>query len=306
MLSLQAPVEPRFKRAGCAAVLAASLVLLAAGCGSGAGPTPARGSDIPGKEIRAADFATQRFDHSTNIDNRWFPLRPGTQWIYAGSTRQDGRRVAHRDVFTVTDLTKVVAGVRTVVIWDRDYSGGRLVEGELTFFAQDNDGNVWHLGQYPEEYEQGKFVGAPAWLAGLKGAKAGIVMKARPHLGAPSYSQGFAPPPINWVDHAKVDKVGARTCVPAGCYDNVLVTREFETGKPQAFQVKYYARGVGNVRTGWAGAKDEDHEVLVLVKLRHLGPAALARVRASALEMERRAYRVSKDVYGRTPRAVPR
>jgi hypothetical protein len=306
MLSLQVPVEARLKGAGCAAGLAATVVVLAAGCGSSAAPTAAHGSSVPRKEISAADFATQKFDRSINIDNRWFPLRPGTQWVYAGSTREEGKRVPHRDVFTVTGLTKIVHGVRTVVIWDRDYSKGRLVEGELTFFAQDNDGNVWHLGQYPEVYEEGKFVSAPAWLAGLKGAKAGIVMKARPHLGAPSYSQGFAPPPINWVDHAKVDKVGARTCVPVRCYDNVLVTREFETGKPQAFQIKYYARGVGNVRTGWAGAKDEDHEVLVLVKRRNLGPAALARVRASALEMERRAYRISKDVYGRTPRAVPR
>jgi hypothetical protein len=296
MSFLHAPLEVRLKRIG-AMALAAALVLCA---------TAARGGGTPRKEISADDFRLQKFERSIDIDNRWFPLRPGTQWVSEGSTREEGRRVSHRDVFTVTDLTKVVNGVRTVVIWDRDYSKGRLVEGELTFFAQDNDGNVWHLGQYPEEYEQGKFVAAPAWLAGLKGAKPGIVMKAKPHLGAPSYSQGFAPPPINWVDHAKVDKVGARTCVPAGCYDNVLVTREFETGKPDAFQIKYYARGIGNVRTGWAGSKDEDHEVLVLVKLRHLGPAALAQVRRSALEIERRAYRISKGVYGRTPPAVPR
>jgi hypothetical protein len=65
-------------------------------------------------------------------------------------------------VFTVTDLTKVVHGVRNLVHWDRDYSQGQLLETELARFAQDDDGNVWHFGQYPKEYEEGKFVAAPA------------------------------------------------------------------------------------------------------------------------------------------------
>jgi hypothetical protein len=294
-------------RLGAATVAAVTVLLLAASASGSSGRTAAAGSDPgQGREISAKDFNPQNFDRSIEIDNRWFPLRPGTQFVYEGSTREDGERVSHREVFSVTDLTKVVNGVHTVVIWDRDYSKGRLVEGELTFFAQDNKGNVWHLGQYPEEYENGRFVAAPAWLAGLKGAKAGIVMKAKPHRGAPSYSQGFAPPPINWVDHAKVYKTGARTCVPVSCFDDVLVTREFETGKPDAFQVKYYARGVGNVRTGWAGPKDEDREVLVLVKVRHLSPSALARLRSNALKLERRAYKHSKGVYDQTQPAVPR
>jgi hypothetical protein len=300
-------MEVEMFRLGVAAVAALTLLLLAASASGGSSRSDAAGNDpSQPREISARDFDPQDFDRSINIDNRWFPLRPGTQFIYEGSTREDGRRVSHRDVFSVTDLTKVVNGVRTVVIWDRDYSKGHLVEGELTFFAQDNKGNVWHLGQYPEEYENGKFVAAPAWLAGMKGAKAGIVMKAKPHLGAPSYSQGFAPPPINWVDHAKVYKTGVKTCVPARCFDNVVVTREFETGKPDAYQVKYYAGSVGNVRTGWAGAKDQDREVLALVKVKHLSPSALARLRANALKLERRAYKRSKDVYGHTQPAVQR
>jgi hypothetical protein len=293
-------------RLGAATAVAASLLLLtASACGSSS-RSNALSDAVPVSEISAEDFDSRNFDRSTEIDNKWFPLRPGTQLISQGSTREDGKRVPHRDIFTVTDLTKVVNGVRTVVIWDRDYSAGRLVEGELTFFAQDNEGNVWHLGQYPEEYENGRFIAAPAWLAGIKGAMPGIVMKAMPRLGAPSYSQGFAPPPINWVDQAKVHELGVRTCVPVRCFENVLVTREFETGKPAAFQVKYYARGTGNVRTGWAGARDVDREVLTLVKVKHLSPAALTRVRADALKLEHRAYKNSKAVYGHTKPAVPR
>jgi hypothetical protein len=62
---------------------------------------------------------------------------------------------------------------------------GELVEAELTFFARDDDGNV--LGQYPEEYEGGTFVAAPAWIAGLEGAKPGIHMRANPRTGTPDY-----------------------------------------------------------------------------------------------------------------------
>ena len=86
----------------------------------------------------------------------------------------DGCR--YRVVFTVTDLTKVIAGVRTVVIWDQDFNDGELIEAEIAFFAQDTEGHVWHFGQYPEEYEDGELDKAPAWLHGLQGATAGIAI----------------------------------------------------------------------------------------------------------------------------------
>jgi hypothetical protein len=81
------------------------------------------------------------------------------------------------------------------VVWERDYSDGQEVEAELAFFAQDKDGNLWHMGEYPEEYENGEFEKAPGWLAGSKGASAGIAMIAEPRKGTPSYAQGYAPPP---------------------------------------------------------------------------------------------------------------
>jgi hypothetical protein len=115
-----------------------------------------------GTSVSAKDFESAQFDDPTQIDNRWFPLTPGTQFIYRGSSIVDETREPHRVVFTVTDLTKVVNGVRVLVAWDRDYASGELLESELAFFAQDNDGNVWHLGQYPEEYEAGKLVDSRA------------------------------------------------------------------------------------------------------------------------------------------------
>jgi hypothetical protein len=271
-------------------VLAASLVAVAVAVAAGQGAPPTL-SAVPG-----AAFDPANFTHSATVDNRWLPLTPGTQFVYTGSS-SDGKK---RLVFTVTDLVKVVGGVRNAVVWDRDYTDGELVEAELAFFAQDDEGNVWHTGEYPEEYEGGKVVKAPAWLVGMKGAKAGFEMKAEPRLSTPTYAQGYAPPPVSWSDHAQVYRLGEENCVPVRCYQNVLITREFNPDEPGRFQLKYYAPGVGNIRVGWQG-KDPDREAASLAELDHLSPAALAKARAAALKLDARAYMTKPAVYGGTP-----
>jgi hypothetical protein len=255
--------------------------------------------------VSAKDFSLSGFDDSTQVDNKWFPLEPGTQWVYEGSALDEGEHVARRVVFTVTDLIKEVAGLRTVVVWDRDYDGDELVETELAFFAEDTDGNVWHLGQYPEEYEDGEFDKAPAWIEGQRGAKAGLAMKGQPRQGSTDYAQGFAPAPLYWDDRARVYQTGVRTCVPVDCYESVLVMEEFERRIPGAFQLKYYARGVGGVRVAWHGPNEEEKEELALTELRHLNDESLAKVREQALALEKRAYEIS-EVYRATRPAVPR
>jgi hypothetical protein len=251
----------------------------------------------------AKDFERARFDHPTHIDNRWLPLTPGTQFVYEGSAIVDEEgRQPRREVTTVTDLSKVIDGVRTLVISESDFTAGQLSEPELAFFAQDNAGNVWLVGEYPEEYEDGKFDKAPAWISGQKGARAGITMLAEPRRDVPGYAQGYAPPPIEFTDRARVYKTDQQTCVPVDCYKNVLVTEEFNPDEPGANQLKYYAPGVGNVRVGWRGEKEEEKEKLELVDYQHLSQQALAKVRRDALEMDKRAYERS-EVYRETPPA---
>jgi hypothetical protein len=274
------------------------LMLVASACGSERPSSAVAGASFTKKIATEKDFDRNQFSDPTTIDNQWFPLKPGTQFVYEGSAIQDDRSIARRVIFTITDLTKVIDGVRTLVAWDRDYNNGQLVEPELVFFAQDDDGNVWSLGQYPEEYEDGELVNAPAWIAGLQGAKAGLVMRAQPQTGTANYSQGLGPK-VGYADRAKVRKVGYETCVAFGCYQDVLVTEEWDAADPASRQLKYYAPGVGNIRVGWAG-QDEEREVLSLVNLVQLSPQALAEVDRQALRLEQRAYVVSKNVYGRT------
>lgn len=260
--------------------------------------TPEATASSETSEPEFADFDPANFAGSTNIDNEWLPLQPGTRWVYDGTTTEDGETFAHRIEFTVTDLTKEIEGVRTVVAWVVDYSDGEVVEKEIAFYAQDNDGNVWYLGEYPEEYEGGEFVKAPTWIAGLEDARAGIKMWAEPQPGTPSYFQGWGPA-VEWTDFAQVDQMGQETCVPVDCYEDVLVIAESSLDELGAFQLKYYARGVGEVRVGWRG-DDATQEDLELVELVQLDPEALAEVRAEALELEKHAYEISQDVYALT------
>jgi hypothetical protein len=172
------------------------------------------------------------------------------------------------------------------------------VEKELAFYAQDNGGTVWYLGEHPEEYADGEFVAAPTWIAGLEGARPGIKMRAEPQLGTLSYFQGWGPA-VEWTDFGKVDQMGQETCVPVDCYQEVLVIAESSLDERGAFQLKYYARGVGEVRVGWRG-DDATQEELELVEYGQLDPEALAEIRAQAQALEQHAYEISPDVYAHT------
>ncbi len=275
------------------------LMLSASAYSSEASPLASYTRETSPTEIRAKDFDASNFDSSASIDNQWFPQKPGTRLVFRGTTTEGKERIPHRVVFTVTDLTKTIAGVRNVVLWERDYSAGELSEAEIAFFAQDSDGNVWQLGEYPEEYEAGKIVASPLWIHGLQGARAGLSMRAVPRTGTPSYSLGWGPA-IGFNDRARVLKMSQRTCVPYGCYKKVLIIDEYNPDEPGKHQLKYYARGVGNVRVGWAGKNEDTKETLALVAIDRLGSKAMAQARAAARKLEASAYE-RKKVYGETP-----
>ena len=246
---------------------------------------------VPGRdeqdlmEIDAADFDAT----STKITNRFMPLEPGMRFQYTGSDLVDGKRVAHTVDYIVTDLTRMVNGIKTVVIWDRDYSEGELEEAELTFFAQDKAGNVWHLGQYSEIYDGRELLGARGFLVGAtKGAKAGIMMPVNPRENTPSFSEGWSPGPIYWSDRARVYKAAQTVKVPAGSYKDVLTTQEYSADHNDGFQVKSYAPGVGTVLVGFQG-NDAEGEKLELTTMSRMGPADMTRARNEALETDARA-----------------
>ena len=287
------------------AAVAAATVSTAKATSSAATSSPATSTAATTAAGAPAQPAFEPFDarsfdpaRSAIIDNAWYPLLAGSRWTYEGSALDQGKKVSRHLEFTITNLTKEIAGVRTAVAYIVDTDDGIVVEKEIAFYAQDAKGNVWYFGEHPEEYDNGRFVEAPTWIAGYADAKPGIKMRPEPSLGLPSYYQGWGPA-VDWTDFAKIDQVGAKTCVPFGCYENVTVIAESSLAEQGIFQIKDYARGVGELRVGWRGP-DSSQEQLELVEFSKLDDAALAKARASALDLEKHAYVVSKNLYGRT------
>lgn len=255
--------------------------------------------------VEPPELDTSIFADSTNVDHPHFPLTPGSQIVLEGFTidLEEDEEIPHTLIFTVTGMTKVIAGVNTVVVWIEDYEEEDLVEAEVAFFAQDVDGNVWNFGEYPAEYEDGEFVGAPAWIPGVEGAKAGIHMPADPQPETGSFPQGWAPE-VEWWDRGRVFETGTETCVPVNCYEEVLIVDEFGLDEPTFIQVKYYAPGIGNVQVGWKG-NDPEGETLWMEAHNILTGSDLDAANAAALALEALAYEGS-EVYADTEPMVPR
>jgi hypothetical protein len=284
--------------AGCAALV------LAAACSNSDPRSPDAAWDLVGGDkttsaaterlsqvMRAEDYDRSLFDaDAMHVDNHWYPLNPGTRLVYHGSSIEDEGRMHHMVITVVTDLVKEIDGVPNAVVWERDYIEGELVEAELAMFATDKYDNVWHMGEYPEEYEEGVVDKTPAWVHGIAGASAGITIPGAPVVGTPDFAEGYAPPPINWVDRGQVYQTDETIEVEAGTYDEVVVIEEFETGVEDAYQDKYYAPGVGVVRVGWHGENDDSKERLELTQVTMLDSRQLAVARRSALALEEDAY----------------
>ena len=202
-------------RARALAVLGALGALALAACASGGtggqapSPQPSTAA-AAAKASPAPQGGRNRFTAPATVDNPMFPLVPGTEFSYAGTLAEGGHTRPHTVVFTISGLTKKIHGVTTVIAWDRDFLNGKLQEQELAFFAQDDAGNVWNFGEYPEEYEHGRFAGAPStWIRGTGHAYGGIHMLARPTAGV-SYREGLVPP-IEFDDVSKVTSTGQTT-----------------------------------------------------------------------------------------------
>jgi hypothetical protein len=278
-------------------VLAASLAALVAVPAPNALANRTKPSRTPTDQVTDKDFSAKRFSaRSIDVDNAFLPLTPGAQFTLTGTTT-GGK---HEVVFTVTDVTKWVNHVRTVVIWDRDFQDGELAEEELAFMAQDDQGNVWSMGEYPEEHEDGDVSAPSTWLAGHKGATAGVLMQAHPRTKTPAYIQGRAPD-IEFFDKAKVAQVNQKACVPVDCYSGVLVVDEWDpTAQPEdGHQFKYHAPGVGVVKIVGKGGVEQ--ETLTLTKLRTLNDDQMDAARERVFQLDRRAYKLAKDVYAKTP-----
>ncbi len=222
-------------RVSFAAVVLGLVAVLAAGCGGSSeeAENPANTPYTP--DIDPADFAA-----STTVDNPFFPLAPGTTFLYEGE--EDGESVRVEDF--VTHDTRQVLGVTCVVVRNREWVDGELAEETFDWYAQDNDGNVWYFGEASEEYDGGEVSTAGSWEAGVDGAKPGVIMLASPLAGM-WYRQEFYEGEAE--DVGEVLHMRGSATVPHGSFSGLLVTREWTPLEPGVVEHKYYAPGIGLV-----------------------------------------------------------
>ena len=221
------------------ALLVAAVAIAVGGCDDESGDG---GSSLPtGSEPADLDPA----EFTTEIDNPYWPMTPGSRWVYEESDAEGTNRV----VVTVTNETKEIAnGVEARVVHDVVTQDGEPVEITDDWYAQDADGNIWYLGEETAEYEDGKVASREgSFEAGVDGAEAGVAMPADPEPGL-EYRQEYLEGEAE--DHARVLGFSERVVVPFGKFDSVLQTEDVNPlGEPVQVENKFYAEGVGPLLT---------------------------------------------------------
>ena len=196
---------------------------------------------------------------SKAIDNPYFPLPVGRTFVYRGV--ENGKRELDR--MHVTSKTKNVAGITATVVSDNVYEPPpKLLEKTFDYYAQDERGNVWYLGEDTREFlPGGKVDTSGSWLAGRSGAKPGLIMEAHPRV-PDAYRQecrsGEAED-LAWV----VGRGGSQT-VPYGRFHRVLRSLEFSRLEPAIVDRKVYGRGIGAISERQLSG---GHETLSLVRV---------------------------------------
>ena len=241
-------------------VLAAAAIVAAAtaGCGSSdststtadaASLAPVNGTYSP--TIEPANF-------STTVDNPYFPLTPGS------ATRSNGvaenGKTPQVDKSVVTNQTKTILGVDTVVVLDTISSQGQPVERTHDWYAQDKQGNVWYFGEDSFDYKHGRFVkNSGSWHSGVNGAQPGIIMEANPKPGD-AYRQEYYPG--HALDQAKVLSTDGAVRVPYKSFPHTLGTIEHTALEPDVKEKKWYAPGIGEIKSADISGSHEQFQLV--------------------------------------------
>lgn len=195
------------------------------------------------KEDRSwtAEFGVEKGELSATGRNPYFILEPGHQLVF-----EEGKE---RLVITVLDETKIVDGVETRIVEERETNDGQPVEVSRNYFAiSQRTNSVFYFGEDVDMYKDGKVVSHEgAWLAGVNGAKFGLMMPGQVLLKA-RYYQEIAPKVA--MDRAEILSLSETVKTSAGEFRNCLKSEETTPLEPKAKEYKYYAPGIGLVQDG--------------------------------------------------------
>jgi hypothetical protein len=198
-------------------------------------------------------FDRSNFPKSTQITNPYSPMKQGAVFVYSGIVEGQPEGI----VVTVTNATRIVDGVSTVVLNDTVKVNGQTTETTRDYYAQDTSGNVWYFGEDVLIIKNGQVVGHNgSWLAGVNGAQPGYIMEASPKVGD-FYCNENAPGVAQ--DQAQVLSVSSSVCTPYVCTDKqVLLINDTSPIIPGSVEHVWYVAGVGKVLTkDVVGGQDE-------------------------------------------------
>jgi hypothetical protein len=220
------------------AALGTAATLALTGCvASAPSPTSLPQSDQP-VQLDSTEFTTE-------IDNPFWPMEPGTRWTYLELDPEGGELTVE---VTVTTATKTVAnGIEARVVRDTVRRAGEVVEDTFDWYAQDAAGAIWYLGEDTAEFEGGEIVSRDgSFEAGVDGALPGIALPADPRPGM-TYRQEYLAGEAE--DNGAVLSVEELVEVPYGRFEDSLLTRDTNALEPDVAELKFYAPGVGPVLT---------------------------------------------------------
>jgi hypothetical protein len=186
-------------------------------------------------------------DFRTPVDNPYFPLVPGTTLTLS---EKSGRDTSENEI-EVTHDTKMIMGVKCVVVHDTVTLDGELKEDTYDWYAPDRYGNVWYFGEDTKEFKAGGGVSTEgSWEAGVKGAKPGIIMPGQPKVGGEPYYQEYGAGVAE--DMGQIAALDESVMVPFGSFTGCVRTLEWSMLEPGT-EKKWYCKGVGCVREESSG-----------------------------------------------------
>ncbi|HEX2619241.1 MAG TPA: hypothetical protein VHL11_03810, partial [Phototrophicaceae bacterium] len=214
------------------------------------------GSTVAAQDAPGYTVTIDPANFVTVVDNPYFPRIPGTKWVYEGQTA-DG--LEHNELEILTD-TREIMGVTTTVIHDVVNLDGVLIEDTLDFFAQDQDGNVWYFGEEVSNYRDGQLVDSEgSWEAGVDGALPGIVMygDVAAHIGETYRQEYYAGEAEDMGILLNNDGI---VTVPYNDseFQDVVMTYDFTPLETDSHELKYFAAGIGEVKSIDLVTRDED------------------------------------------------
>jgi len=210
--------------------LAISLLLAWAGC-----LAPQSGSEFQ------TVFPVDRKSLGVSGSNRHFNLTPGYRLSF-----KDGNDT---ETLTVLNETKVIDGVETRVVEDREMKNGTLVELTRDYYAIDSvSSDIYYFGEDVEVYRNGRVVGHEgAWLSGVDGSRFGLMMPGSPKQGQKFYQEQA---PGVGMDRAEILSTDERVATPAGSFDHCVHTVEPSVLEKGVKEHKWFAAGIGLVKDG--------------------------------------------------------